>query len=85
VNVLVATGGTSSAVAAKPVVPATMPMVFAMGGDPVRLGLVRSLARPGANITGVSFLVNGLAAKQPHVTSSQRSTDCASSSMPVAS
>jgi putative ABC transport system substrate-binding protein len=64
VNVVVATGGTSSSVAAKPVVPATIPMVFAMGGDPVRLGIVPSLARPGGNITGVSFLVNGLAAKQ---------------------
>jgi len=39
-------------------------MVFAMGGDPVRLGIVPSLARPGGNITGVSFLVNRLAAKQ---------------------
>jgi putative tryptophan/tyrosine transport system substrate-binding protein len=64
VNLVVATGGTSSSVAAKPVVPATIPMVFAMGGDPVRLGVVHSLARPGGNITGVSFLVNGLAAKQ---------------------
>lgn len=64
VNLVVATGGTSSSVAAKPVVPATIPMVFAMGGDPVRLGIVPNLARPGGHITGVSFLVNGLAAKQ---------------------
>jgi putative ABC transport system substrate-binding protein len=64
VNVVVTTGGTVSAVAAKPVVPATMPMVFAMGGDPVKLGIVASFARPGGNITGVSFLVNGLVAKQ---------------------
>ena len=64
VNVLVATGGTVTSVAAKPVVPATIPMVFAMGGDPVKLGIVASLARPGGNITGVSFLVNGLAAKE---------------------
>lgn len=64
VNIVVATGGTSSSVAAKPVLPATIPMVFAMGGDPVRLGIVPSLARPGGNITGVSFLVNGLSAKQ---------------------
>jgi putative ABC transport system substrate-binding protein len=63
VNVLVATGGTIAVVKAKPVVPATMPVVFAMGGDPVKLGVVASLARPGGNITGVTFLVNELAAK----------------------
>ena len=63
VNVLVATGGTASAVAAKPIVPATTPMVFAMGGDPVRLGLVDGLARPGGNATGISFLVSEMAAK----------------------
>jgi putative ABC transport system substrate-binding protein len=64
VNVIVATGGTISAVAAKPVVPATIPIVFAMGGDPVKLGVVASLARPGGNMTGVSFLVRELAPKQ---------------------
>ena len=64
VNVLVATGGTASAIAAKPIIPATIPLVFAMGGDPVELGIVSSLARPGGNATGVSFLVNALAAKQ---------------------
>ena len=64
VDVFVATGGTVSAVKAKPVVPRTIPMVFAMGGDPVKLGLVASLNRPGDNLTGVAFLVNGLAAKQ---------------------
>jgi putative tryptophan/tyrosine transport system substrate-binding protein len=63
VNVMVATGGTSSAVAAKPVVPSTIPMVFAMGGDPVKLGIVDGLARPGGNVTGIAFLVNGLTAK----------------------
>jgi putative ABC transport system substrate-binding protein len=64
VNVLVATGGTAATIAAKPVIPATIPLVFAMGGDPVNLGIVASLARPGGNVTGVSFLVNALAAKQ---------------------
>jgi putative tryptophan/tyrosine transport system substrate-binding protein len=64
VNVLVATGGTASVIAAKPLTPATIPLVFAMGGDPVELGIVTNLARPGGNATGVSFLVNALAAKQ---------------------
>jgi putative tryptophan/tyrosine transport system substrate-binding protein len=63
VNVIAATGGTVTVVKAKPVVPTTLPMVFAMGGDPVKLGVVASLNRPGSNITGVTFLVNGLAAK----------------------
>src|SRR5215471_17773733 len=64
VTVFVATGGTGSVVKAKPVVPRTIPIVFAMGGDPVKLGVVASLARPGDNITGVSFLLSDLAAKQ---------------------
>jgi hypothetical protein len=64
VNVLVATGGTSTVVAAKPLVPATIPMVFAMGGDPVKLGIVDSIARPSGHATGVYFLVNGLAPKR---------------------
>jgi ABC-type uncharacterized transport system substrate-binding protein len=64
VDVLVATGGTVSVVKAKSVVPTTVPIVFAMGGDPVKLGIVASLNRPGSNITGVSFLVNGLAGKE---------------------
>lgn len=63
-DVIVATGGTVSAVKIKPVVPPTIPIVFAMGGDPVKLGLVNSLNRPGGNMTGVAFLVNGLASKQ---------------------
>jgi len=64
VSVFVATGGTGSVVKAKPVVPRTIPLVFAMGGDPVKLGVVASLARPGDNITGVSFLLSDLAAKE---------------------
>ena len=64
VTVFVATGGTGSVVKAKPVVPQTIPIVFAMGGDPVKLGVVASLARTGDNITGVSFLLSDLAAKE---------------------
>jgi putative ABC transport system substrate-binding protein len=42
----------------------TIPIVFSIGGDPIGLGLVPSLARPGGNITGATFLVNTLGAKR---------------------
>jgi putative tryptophan/tyrosine transport system substrate-binding protein len=42
----------------------TIPIVVAVGGDPVKFGLVASLNRPGSNVTGVSFLVNVLGAKR---------------------
>ena len=66
VSVIFAGGGLDPSLAAK-AATSKIPIVFANGTDPVKAGLVGSFDRPGANVTGITFLLNTLGPKESEV------------------
>jgi putative ABC transport system substrate-binding protein len=67
-SALVAAGGEPSAIAAKSAT-ATVPIIFVIGGDPVKAGLTASLSRPATNATGISFVTAELGGKRVNLIS----------------
>jgi putative tryptophan/tyrosine transport system substrate-binding protein len=64
VAVIVASGGAPTAAIAAKAATSTIPIVIVIGSNPVKIGLVDSLSRPGANVTGVTFLSSELGTKR---------------------